>query len=216
MNIEATSSIFLTLSNFFNRHKERTAILITRSKFLDNYTNKKLVKVAFDTRRIDQEIDYNPRRGLQYYHRSDPFVSKEAQIKITAFTKLNEVLTKLKLDFGRAYEWQDSYARILHTSVNNGLRTSQSDGDFSEGQPSMGSLDYLDELLYMRYRLTTENIMSMSNSELRSIILCKDAMLDTMAQMMTLNKKSEDNFIDRSSIKENIEKDKTITITIKV
>lgn len=30
-------------------------------------------KVAFDTRRIDQETEMNPRRGLQNYNRSEAF-----------------------------------------------------------------------------------------------------------------------------------------------
>ena len=40
-------------------------------------TDKPLTKLAFDTRRIDQDKEYNPRRGLQHYQRSEEFVSED-------------------------------------------------------------------------------------------------------------------------------------------
>ena len=134
-------------------------------------------KLAFDTRRINQETEYNPRRGLQNYNRSDKFLSDNIVNKIQAYTKLAELLNQLKVEYGREPEWQDSYTRILTAAVDNGLRTVQADGDFSDCQPSIGSLDYLDELIYVRYRLTTDGIMGMSEENLRKSILSKDDQL---------------------------------------
>jgi hypothetical protein len=134
-------------------------------------------KLAFDTRRIDQETDYIPRRGLQNYHRSEKFISDAMAIKIKSFSKLAKLLDQLKLEYGREPEWQDSYTRVLGSAVNKGLRTVQADGDFSECQPSMASLDYLEQLMYVRYRLTPENMVSMSDENLRKAILSKDELL---------------------------------------
>lgn len=134
-------------------------------------------KLAFDTRRVDQETDYIPRRGLQNYHRSEKFIPDAMAIKIKSFSKLAKLLDKLKLEYGREPEWQDSYTRVLGSAVNKGLRTDQKDGDFSDMQPSMASLDYLEQLMYVRYRLTPENMVSMSDENLRKIILSKDELL---------------------------------------
>ena len=54
-----------------------------------------LKKVAFDTRRIDQETEYNPRRGLQYYNRSEPFVSEAMGEKLANFSKLHDLLARI-------------------------------------------------------------------------------------------------------------------------
>jgi len=149
-----------------------------RRTALDLVSNEKgLKKIAFDTRRIDQETEYNPRRGLQNYHRSENFVSDAIMSKIQAFAKLAVLLDKLKTEFGRQPEWQDSYTRILTSSVHKGLRTHELDGDYSDAQPSMASLDYLEELMYVRYRLTPENLLSMSEVDLRKAILRKDELL---------------------------------------
>jgi hypothetical protein len=140
-------------------------------------TDKGFNKLAFDTRRIDQETDYIPRRGLQNYHRSEKFIPDAMVIKIKSFSKLAKLLDRLKLEYGREPEWQDSYTRVLGSAVNKGLRTDQQDGDFSDMRPSMASLDYLEQLMYVRYRLTPENMISMSNDNLRKTILSKDELL---------------------------------------
>ena len=103
-------------------------------------------KVAFDTRRIDQETDYNPRRGLQNYNRSEAFLSEATAQRIKNFAKLRNALYSLKDKYGREHEWQDSNARILLTAVDRGLRTGIDDGDFAEqNQPGVGSFDYLED-----------------------------------------------------------------------
>lgn len=97
--------------------------------------------------------------------------------KVDAFAKLAEVLTELKLEFGRQPAWQDSYTRVLLSSIDKGLRTNIKDGDYSDAQPSVGSLDYLEELMYVRYRLTPDDLVSMSPLTLRAAILQKDELL---------------------------------------
>jgi hypothetical protein len=134
-------------------------------------------KLAFDTRRIDQEVEYIPRRGLQNYHRSEKFVSDAMANKVSAFSKLAKMLNQLKLEYGKEPEWQDSYTRVLASAVSRGLRTEELDGDFSDSQPSMASMGYLEELMYVRYRLTPDNLMSMSEQEMRTVILSKDEVL---------------------------------------
>lgn len=134
-------------------------------------------KNAFDTRRINQETDYIPRRGLQNYHRSEAFLSESMSHKLEAFTKLADVLTQLKREFGKQPAWQDSYTRVLLSSVDKGIRTNIKDGDYSDTQPSVGSLDYLEELMYVRYRLTPDNLLAMSPETLKEAILQKDELL---------------------------------------
>ena len=54
--------------------EERVDAQELRVEAIKSSVNKPLTKIAFDTRRIDQENDYNPRQNLQYYHRSEPFI----------------------------------------------------------------------------------------------------------------------------------------------
>lgn len=184
-------------------------------------TSQGLVKLAFDTRRIDQEATFNPRRGLQNYHRSEPFVSTNMSEKIISLSKLSNVLDKIKSQYQGNAGWQDSYARILGSAVHKGLRTLQADGDYSDAQPSMASLAYLEELLYVRYRLTTDNITAMGEQELYDAVLVKDATLvknDNMSLITTsdVSKFSYDAMVDKilaSNTNPSIER--TITITIK-
>jgi hypothetical protein len=143
-------------------------------------------KLAFDTRRINQETDYIPRRGLQNYHRSEKFISDSIAAKIVAFKRLSNILDILKMEFEKNSEWQDSYTRVLSSTIHKGLRTIEADDDFSDSQPSMASLAYLEELLYVRYRLTMDSLAAMSDDELRNVILKKD-------ELLTRNHSSEDN-----------------------
>lgn len=175
MKFETLFDIYELISSSTKNAIARKQSFELRKRSFDS-TNS-IVKVAFDTRRIDQETTYNPRRGLQNYHRSDPFVSKHMKQRIDAFSRLAKVLDDIKNDYGREPEWQDSYARVLHASVQKGLRTKQGDGDFSDAQPSMASLDYLDELMYVRYRLTSDHLTTMAEQELKDVILGKDELL---------------------------------------
>lgn len=155
----------------------KQTMLLRKVAFDALESSQGLTKLAFDTRRVNQETDYIPRRGLQNYHRSEKFVSDAIALKIESFTRLAGILDQLKIEYGREPEWQDSYTRILASAINKGLRTDQLDEDFSDTQPSMASLSYLEELMYVRYRLTPESMMSMSDSQLRTALLSKDETL---------------------------------------
>lgn len=175
MKLEAILEIYELISSGTENVPTRKSSLEMRKRGLE--LNSSFVKVAFDTRRIDQETTYNPRRGLQNYHRSDPFVSNNILEKIKAFSKLSTILDQIKSEYGREPEWQDSYVRVLSSAVHKGLRTVQADGDYSDAQPSMASLAYLEELMYVRYRLTSDSLMSMGEQDLRQAILSKDELL---------------------------------------
>jgi hypothetical protein len=154
--------------------------------------NASFDKEAFDTRRIDQETTVNPRRGLQNYHRSAPFVSQDMKRKITAFTKLFNVLKNIKDVYGREEEFQDSYVRVLHSSVKKALRLKQGDNDFSDSQASVGSLEYLDQLIYVRYRLTAESLLTMAEEEISEVLLAKDELLMNLDMSDSLKEASSE------------------------
>jgi hypothetical protein len=131
-------------------------------------------KVAFDTRKIDQETEYNPRRGLQNYNRSEAFISEAIGQKVKNFAKLRKVLLGLKEVYGKEHEWQDSNARVLLSTIDSGLRTIAQDENFSTTQPGTGSFDYIEELLNVRYRLNLDNLASMGEAQLKNVIMAKD------------------------------------------
>lgn len=185
-----------------------------------------LVKVAFDTRRIDQETQINPRRGLQNYNRSEAFITEALSEKLRSFSKLRDVLSDLKNQYGREPEWQDSNARILLSSLDNGLRTNQLDGDFTESQPGVGNLGYLEELLHVRYRLGFEEINRLKTSDLKRAILLKDEELTHKdVTHATITKRdvatqSYDSLLEKlfgnvHATAENPEVERTVTITIR-
>ncbi len=138
----------------------------------DSISGPALTKVAFDTRRINQEVEYNPRRGLQYYHRSEGFIQKDAANMIKTFGKLKGVVDNLKQKYLGSPEWLDSYCRVLSASLDRILRANQQDGDYF--QPH---LDYLEELMDMRYRLKLSDIETFGEEKLQSVLLAKDEKL---------------------------------------
>jgi hypothetical protein len=167
------------LYNLISRGSEhlssRKQTRLLRKVALDNIVlGEGFQKVAFDTRRIDQETEFNPRRGLQNYNRSEAFISEGLAQKIKSFAKLRDVLNDLKTIYGKEHEWQDSNARVLLSTLDNGLRTEAKDGDFAVNQPGTGSFDYIEELLHVRYRLGFEDLAKMGASDLKKIILSKD------------------------------------------
>jgi hypothetical protein len=163
----------------------RQASISLRKTALGNLSSNSLVKVAFDTRRVNQETDYIPRRGLQNYHRSDQFISEAYAQKIANFTKLKNILDEIKNKYGKHPEWQDSYCRVLLNTLNQSLRTIQQDGDFGDTQPSIGSFDYVEELLFTRYRLEMNNIAKYGEEQLKDILLSKDEPLIRKGQVST-------------------------------
>lgn len=184
-------------------------------------------KLAFDTRRIDQETEYNPRRGLQNYQRSEQFISEGLAQRVKNFAKLRDVLYGLKNVYGKEHEWQDSNARILLTALDKGLRTNIDDNDFAVNQPGVGSFDYLDELLNVRYRLTHDSLTSMGEAELKKVLLAKDEELirKDVKQALEITKhdvatKGYDSLIEKlfdgcKASAENPDVERTITITIR-
>jgi hypothetical protein len=180
-----------------------------------------MIKVAFDTRRIDQETEFNPRRGLQNYNRSEQFLTAATADKIVHLQKLRRIAEGVKEKYGREPEWQDSYARILLNTLNQALNK-----DPGETQASIGSLDYVEELLFTRYRLDMETIAKYADETLRDIVLNKDEALIRKGVLMpvpettkSISVQGYDTLLDKLfSVKataENPNIERTITITIK-
>ena len=141
---------------------------------IDSITSDKMIKLAFDTRRINQETDYNPRRNLQNYNRSEKFITESQQERIDNFAKIKVILDELKEKYGREPEWNDSYCRVLANTIDQALRIGQNDGDYGDTMPSVGSFDYVEEMLFARYRLEPNNLAKYGDEQLRNIILSKD------------------------------------------
>jgi|ERR1019366_1451361 hypothetical protein len=169
MDINDLANLYAIIAKSTSLIKEAQSGIHLRYKILNP-----IIKQAFDTRRINQETQFNPRRGLQNYHRSEAFISEAMVIKINGFTKLQTILNGLKSKYGREPEWQDSYARVLLNTLNQSL---EKNGDYTETQPSIGSFDYIEELLSTRYRLDMNNIASYGEETLTDIILGKDEVL---------------------------------------
>jgi len=182
-------------------------------------TFRPIMKTAFDTRRIDQENVFNPRRNLQYYHRSSPFITKGASEVLKTFFKLKTTADGIREDFSTDPNWMDSYCRVLCAALDRTLRVEQKDMDFFQPQ-----IDYLNELLYLRYRLKDEDIARMNEQELRGIILSRDEKLSYRQIYSQYNKptaiiKAEDNLMDKlfsnvKATKENRDVERTVSITI--
>lgn len=150
----------------------RSESIALRSKHVSMLKKSSLVKVAFDTRRINPETDFNPRRNLQNYQRSEPFIDEASSDKLKNFFKLKTAVDGIKDDFLGDPDWHDSYCRILSTALDRTLRIEQRDMDFFRPQ-----LDYLEELLYLRYRLRPEDIQRLSEHELRKLVIDRDEKL---------------------------------------
>jgi hypothetical protein len=184
---------------------------------------KPFVKVAFDTRRINQYTDLNPRRNLQYYHRSEPFITEDMSDKIRTFFKLKTAVDLIKEEFNSDPDYLDSYCRILSFALDKTLRVDQKDMDF--GSPQM---NYLEELLYLRYRLKNDDIKKLNEKDLRNIILDRDekllhkqiyAQYKPKLEKQSVGIKTEDTLIDKlfgetRATKENKNVKRSVTITI--
>lgn len=144
----------------------------SRLAVLASYKPKGFVKQAFDTRRVDQEHSRNPRSNLQYWHRSQEFIEAEDQRRIDIFAKLLDPLEQIKQKYGTHVEYFDSYSRVLHDAVNRVLRIKEADQDIFRPQ-----LNYLEQLLFARYRLDLEKLEKSSKQELEHIIISRDEKL---------------------------------------
>lgn len=130
---------------------------------------KGITKNAFDTRRVDQEHDRNPRVNLQYYHRAEEFITADDNERLNRFTKLAGITKEIREDFGSEPEWFESYARQLDNNLKRILRIEQADLDIFQPQ-----LNYLEQLVYARYRLNMEDLKKLSKEDIRARILSKD------------------------------------------
>lgn len=228
MKIETATELFKLISDGTKDRCARKNALSLRKQGLDSLlSGNGIIKVAFDTRRIDQETEYNPRRGLQNYNRSEAFISEAISEKLKNLAKLKDVLDKLKAKYGREPEWQDSYARVLLNTLDSGLRTGIEDGDYTSAQPGVGSLDYIEELLHMRYRLSLGELSKMAESNLTNVILSKDEDLTRkdVNKAIEISKsdvanESYDTLMEKlfggvKATQDNPEVERTITITIR-
>lgn len=128
-----------------------------------------LIKRAFDTRRLDQDSERNPRANLQYWHRTDPFIIKEDQEKLEILAKLVSPLKEIKDKFGTQPEYLQSYARVLQETLARTLKVQETDKDIFGPQ-----VNYLEQLIFARYRLSLEDIEKFSSSDLKERLMSKD------------------------------------------
>lgn len=228
MKLDEISELYLLISSGSeNSPSRKDAMKLRKEGFNSLVSGKGFTKVAFDTRRIDQETQLNPRRGLQNYNRSEAFLTEAMGDKIKNLAKLKNVLGNLKTQYGKEPEWQDSNARVLLSTLEKGLRTGLDDGDYTEAQPGTGNLEYIEQLLDVRYRLAVAQISKMADSDLKRIILSKDEELIRKdvnnALEITKNDvatQSYDTLMEKlfggvRASKDNPEVERTVIITIK-
>lgn len=210
--------LFSLLKTIHSSIETRNDLLIIRAEVFNSI--QPLKKIAFDTRRINQGNDINPRRNIQHYHRSDPFITKTSAETIKTLFKLKVAVDGIKEDYREDREWGDSNARILSQALDRTLRVDQKDMDFFQPQ-----LDYTNEMLYLRYRLREEDINRFSEKELRGIVLERDEKLahrDIFANYQPIVKttqKIEENLIEKligtvKASKDNKNISRTVSITI--
>lgn len=225
MKIDEISELFNLISRGVAEIPSRQQAISLRKNALN--INNGFVKIAFDTRRIDQGTELIPRRGLQNYNRSDAFLSQAMGEKIKSFAKLKDVLESLKEIYGAEPEWQDSNARVLLSHLQKALRTGINDGDFTDSQPGVGNLSFLEELIQVRYKIIPDNLNTLASSDLKRVILSKDEELirKDVNSALEIKKKdvvgqSYDSLIEKllegcKASKDSPNVERTITITIK-
>lgn len=172
MQLFEVTAIYYIITNAFHSINERKSTHLFLHKELGKIANSSIIKQAFDTRRINQETEFNPRRGAQYYQRSEPFLRSDTTQKIETFKKLKIAVDEVKETYVGAPEWFDSNCRVLSSTIDRTLRVEQKDLDYSEPH-----LDYLSELLYLRYRLSMDDLNSMDKDGIKIRVLSKDEKL---------------------------------------
>lgn len=149
---------------------------------------KPIRKIAFDTRRMDQENERNPRINLQYWNRSQQFIDDEDQARLDTFAKLLRPLDKIKEKHGHHPEYFQSYARTLRDSIKRAIKVKEDDLDIFRPQ-----LDYLEQLLFARYRLSLEGINKMAESAIYDKIIKRDENLIRRNAYLKATEDNEDN-----------------------
>lgn len=199
---------------------------------LRSFLSPPITKIAFDTRKFNSETERNPRSNLQNYHSSAKMLEDEDIKKIEILSKLIDPIQEIKNMYEKDPDWQDSYSRILLDNLDKTLLINQKELDIFGPQ-----LEYLMQILYLRYRLTQEDILSKTKDELKHIILSKDekllkkasvhqVLLQKQAPALSNNKQINNDSTQNAIINaifgnNNIRKDgektveRTITITIK-
>lgn len=157
-----------------------------KAAFLRLY-NAPIQKYAFDARKTDQDSERNPRHNLQYYSRSQQYIDEEDQKRLEAFARLVKPLDAIKDKYGSHPEYFDSHARKLRENVKTILKVRESDMDIFRPQ-----MDYLEQLLYARYRISAEDLEKMSSEMLKNRILSKDEDLLKRGSFMHVTGNPED------------------------
>ena len=227
MKIETISELYAIIAKGTESVPSRKqALKLRKAAFESLVSSNGFTKVAFDTRRINQGTQIIPRRGLQNYHRSEDFISAATDLRLQNLAKVKRALDSLKSKYGNEYEWQDSNARVLLSTIEKGLRSDYQDGDYTESQPGVGSLDYIDELLHVRYRLSFDDICRMAETDLERTILSKDEELTRRGvSSVEITKrdvatKNYDSLLDKlfegcRASADNPDVERTITITVR-
>lgn len=159
-----------------------------------------LTKTAFDTRRIDQNTQYNPRRNLQYYIRGPSFIDSQDESKIESFGKLKAVVASIKDEFIGEPEWFDSYASDLDHILEKIFYVADGKNfDFS-----VSAIQHLEQVLDTRYRLSLEDINKATHDSLRKIIIHKDERLEksgiyTSGDLSKINKVKDAPAVERKN-----------------
>lgn len=165
--------IFAKIAEVSNNNLNRKKEMIIRSGVI----KPGMVKVAFDTRKIDQYNDYNPRRGLQHFKRQEPFVSTETREKINSLKVVQAILETAKEKYISDDNWLDSNSRILLDTVNRVLRKNIDDDNYSETQNSLSSIAYVEELLNIRYGINISDISEYNKEKIAEALLKHDPSL---------------------------------------
>lgn len=223
MKIDEITEIYQLISKSSEDLSDRKQTSELRKVGFQTLLQPEMKKLAFDTRRIDQGHQIIPRRGLQNFQRSSAFITKAMGDKVKNLSRLHGILGEIKQVHGSSQEWKDSNVRVLLSTVENGLRSHQGDLDITESQPGVGNLDYIQQLLHVRYRLDLENLGKVASSEIKRIVLSKDENLVNKdvndALMITKNDIMQKDYTDLLEKlfagASSSDGEKTITITIK-
>lgn len=142
--------------------------------------DKPMIKLAFDQRKFDPTKDIHPRNVLQNYIRNDDYLDRTAAKEVEILLKLKKPTSEIHQEYHHLPEWIDSYSRSLQNSLERVMNIS-----FGELELFKPQIEYLKQLLYLRYRLSLEDILAKSEDDLKKIILDKD---EKMVKSHTLDK----------------------------
>lgn len=151
---------------FYNIKKQASSLSNERQQILNSFIGFK--KYAFDANKIDQENERNPRENLQYYHKNSD-IDEDATNKLKKISKLVPILDNIKKAYGSQPEYLTSYCKSLHETLNRTLKVTADNLDIFGPQ-----INYLEQLLYVRYRLSMDDLSTMTDNELKYSILKKD------------------------------------------